>query len=105
MKIQIRELPRARADVRDIASYIAADNPDAALHFFDCYLEKVEQLRHFPAIGRLHRPEYRPLSNVRLVRILEFDRYLVFYRYSDDLIVVVRVLHAARDTRAALELP
>jgi toxin ParE1/3/4 len=33
-----------------------------------------------------------------------FEKYLIFYLYQNDLLSVVRIIHAARDLPAILEL-
>lgn len=43
--------PDAADDVVEIASYIAQDNPDAALHWMDVIDEKTRRLSEFPGIG------------------------------------------------------
>jgi len=43
---------RARGDLRDIAAYVAQDNPDAADRVTDRIVAATETLSTFPSIGR-----------------------------------------------------
>ena len=64
------------------------------------YLDAIEQafrrILSFPEIGALH-PELEPA-----VRSLGCQRHRVFYRVEGEVVVVVRVLHAAMDARQHL---
>jgi toxin ParE1/3/4 len=54
---------RSREDLREIATFIARDNPDAALKLGDLIFKRVDTLQQFPEIGRIV-PE-RDEPNVR----------------------------------------
>lgn len=60
----------ARADLREIAAFIAADNPARAASF------------------------------VAELRILVFRAYLILHRVHDDAVRIDRVVHADRDLSA-----
>ena len=85
----------ARADLRDIALYIAGDNPVRAYSFVDelrdAALKAAERPESFPARGEL-------APGVRAAR---HGRYLIFFIYEADKIEVLRVLHGARDLAQA----
>jgi plasmid stabilization system protein ParE len=58
------------------------------------------------AIERAARqPKSAPLRSLsgRSLRVLAVRRHLIFYREEADGILIVRVLHASRDVRAALD--
>ena len=44
---------RSRQDLRNIASFIAKDDPPAALKFGDLIFARVDTLERFPEIGRI----------------------------------------------------
>jgi plasmid stabilization system protein ParE len=52
---------------------------------------KIEPVGEFPGIGS-PRDDFGPGTRVSAVR-----PYLIFYTVADDVVVVLRVLHAARD--------
>ena len=82
---------RARADLRSIADYIAADNPSRAVSFVAELRERCRSLSETPMQGR-PAPEIAPD-----VRILVFRSYLILHRLRDDAVLIDRVLDSARD--------
>jgi toxin ParE1/3/4 len=83
--------PAAREDLRQIALYIARDNPARAHSFVD-ELERVcARVARDPQLFRL-RPEAGPG-----VRAAVHGRHLIFYREAGGAVRVERVLHGARD--------
>lgn len=87
----------ARADILGIGRYIARDNPERARSFVDELLEKARR------IGE--RPEAWPLVprySDRGVRRRVHGAYLIFYRIEAERVVVLHVLHGARDYEALL---
>ena len=81
--------PKARADLLVLIAYIAADNPDAAQALKDEIEAKAEALPKHP---RLYRPGRVKGTREMVVR----PNYLVVYREQPGSIIVLRVLHAAK---------
>ncbi|MFC6024912.1 MULTISPECIES: type II toxin-antitoxin system RelE/ParE family toxin [Methylobacterium] len=82
---------RARADLREIGDFIAADNPTRARSFVSELRTRCQALGRQPMMGR-------PASEIALtVRILIFRSYLILHRILDDRISIDRMLHSARD--------
>jgi len=82
---------QAEEDLIEIWSYIADDNSEAADQLLDEIDEICNTLADTPQAGRI-RGELSPN-----MRSLHVGNYVVFYRPSDDGIIVIRVLHGARD--------
>jgi len=84
---------RSRQDLRDIASYIAKDNPDAALRLGDLIFERVDSLEKFPELGRIV-----PERNQPQIREIIVKKYRVIYRFrpNDKIVEILRVWHGAR---------
>jgi toxin ParE1/3/4 len=84
----------ARADLREIRDYIANDNPAAARRFVERLRTQARKLAATPGIGR-RREDLRP-------NLFSFavGRHILFYRPQPGGIVLVRVLHGARDLPA-----
>jgi len=83
----------SRRDIADIVTYIADDNPKAALRFHDEMLKRCEALSATPDMGvQVHSH----------VRRLVFGSYLIFYRVMPDRIQIVRILHGAQRIPANL---
>ena len=89
----------AEADLDSIVSYIASDNPVAAFEFREEVLASFGRLSHLPNIG--HRQSYTDRSDLKDIRILRvsarFRNYLIFYVVRQKELVIIRVLHGARD--------
>ncbi len=81
----------ARQDLRDIQSYIAADNIDAARKVMRDLRSSFRRLARHPQIGHSRRD----LTD-QPVRFWSVYSYLVVYRDDVRPIEVVRVLHGAR---------
>lgn len=95
--------PKANQDLDDLFNYLSQNNPDAALRFFDATRQTIAQLAQTPGIGSPYQ-----LNNPRLAGLCKrgvkgFEKYLIFYLSQDDLLSVVRIIHAARDLPTILE--
>jgi len=103
MPHHVHKRPLARQDVLEIASYIAADNLDAAERFLDAAEQTFALLASMPLMGRACEFRSPQAQGLRMWRVHGFERYLIFYRPSEDGVDVVRVLHAARDLESLFE--
>jgi toxin ParE1/3/4 len=95
--MRIRKLPQALVDLVETAEYIAADNPEAADRFFDAFEKTLETIRRTPKIGSVRN--FQGYSDVRLWFVHGFEKSLVFYTENDEEILIMRVIHSARDYR------
>ncbi|MBF0168840.1 MAG: type II toxin-antitoxin system RelE/ParE family toxin [Alphaproteobacteria bacterium] len=86
---------RARNDVDGIIEYISKDNPLAANDFANRLVGKFYELAQSPLIGR-EREGFGAG-----VRVFPFGNYVIFYRLLKTEIVIVRVLHGARNLPTA----
>lgn len=82
--------PRARADLRAIHDYIAADNPPAAKRTLARIRRAVESLATFPELGRAW--EGGPTRALSIAGI----PYRIHYRVREDELEILRVFHTAR---------
>ena len=84
----------ARADLREIRAYIAKDDPAAARRVIERLRARACKLAATPRIGR-NREDLRP-------DLFSFPagRHIFFYRPQPGGIVLVRVIHGARDLPA-----
>ena len=97
MRNILRFLRNAESDVAEIISYIADDNPEAAQRFRRALQETGELLLDMPHIGSMRVSDKPALKGIRVVPVRDFDKHFIFYRPVDDGIVIVRLLHGARD--------
>lgn len=88
------EIAFRRAALRDLDQIIfriAADDPKAAQRFRDRILDRIDVLRGFPESAQ-PRPEFG-----KDVRTIPIGRYMVFVRVILPKVVVLRIIHGARD--------
>ena len=83
--------PQAEADLQEIWLIIAVDNPTAADRLLRRISKKLDFLGEFPEMGS-PRPELTASA-----RILVEGNYVILYEPSGESVVIVRVLHGARD--------
>ncbi|MFM9994383.1 MAG: type II toxin-antitoxin system RelE/ParE family toxin [Phycisphaerales bacterium] len=95
--MSVKRLVRARADVVAAYEFIARDSVQAAERFLDACEATFDRLARWPGIGRKHPGIRRRFGRIRTFRIEGFPNHLVLYEVVKDGIVVVRVVHGARD--------
>jgi toxin ParE1/3/4 len=79
-----------RADLEAIVDYIGAENARAALAVWDEIESQVERLARYPYSGRIGRVEgTREL-------VVSRTPYIVGYTVREDAVLILRVLHGAR---------
>jgi toxin ParE1/3/4 len=82
----------AKFDLEQIGDHIAQDNPTRALSFVrelrTAALTLADTPRAFPIV-----PRYEGYG----IRRRPFGNYLIFYRVEADQLVILHVLHGARD--------
>ena len=83
--------PLARQDIKSILKYIARDNRAAARNVRLRMTEKFRMVGHNPEFGE-SCDEIRPGLRFTLV-----GNYVIYYRYEATKVLIVRVLHGARD--------
>ena len=91
MMARTRFTPAARDDLSEIRRYIARDNPVRAKSFIEDIRAHCRRL----AINPLSHPVEPALDAT--ARKAVHGSYLIFYDAQDDGILVLRVLHGARD--------
>lgn len=95
--IQARISGRAQRDLEQIRDYIAVDDPAAAERVWQAFLDTADLLAQNVEIGNRIRNAGPRHAQVRWFVVPQFRNYLIFYRPLQDTILVVRILHAARD--------
>ena len=82
----------AISDLEGIRDYIGRDSKYYASRFIGKIIEAVERLIHFPGMGRIV-----PEAEEENIRELLFHNYRIMYRTETQSILVLTVIHAARD--------
>lgn len=85
----------AESDLESIGDYITQDNPSRALTFIRDLREQCETLADFP-----NRFPLVPGHELKGVRRRVFGNYAIFYRAEAAQVIVLHVLHGARDYEA-----
>ncbi len=93
----VRHSALAAADLAEILADLEETNPAAASRYADLFAEKAAMLSRFPEIGR-PRPEVGPDVRSTLVK-----PYVLFHRYRDGSLQILRIVHGRRDLRRILE--
>lgn len=95
---QVRWSLTAGNDLQDIESFIARDSIVHSITFVNRLIESAETLLKSPHIGRIvpefNRPDLREVL---------FRGYRVVYLMQDHGIIVLRVVHGARDLLALVQ--
>lgn len=86
-----RLTPRAEADIEAIALHIAANDPTAALRWYEGILTRCRRLGESPGMGPA-RPDIRPG-----LRIFPVGNYLILYEQVAEGADIIRVVHGARE--------
>jgi len=93
----------ARSDIISEAYAIGERDLNTSDRFLSAVEAAIRRLAEMPGLGTA-RPFTNPfLGELRMWPVPGFRKYLVFYRATDDVLEVVRVLHGARDVAALLE--
>ena len=87
----------ALQDLIGLADYIALDNVEAAYRFLDAAEETFRDLEGMPFMGSSRDFQNTALEGIRMWRVKDFPRHLIFYRPIKDGVEIIRVLHSARD--------
>lgn len=105
MTAEARFAPRARLDLIEHAEYLLDEaGPDLCDRFLDAARLTAGHLADTPRIGRVWWSGTTGVeTSVRVWRIKDFPKMLLFYRVDGFGISVVRVLHSARDLPPLLD--
>ncbi|MBI2434980.1 MAG: type II toxin-antitoxin system RelE/ParE family toxin [Candidatus Hydrogenedentes bacterium] len=88
--MRVRWVSKALTSLVEAAKYIEQDNPEAASHLAETFIETARRLGDFPMLGRVGR--------VRGTRelVVPRTRYIIAYRIVEQEVQIVRVVHTSR---------
>lgn len=92
----------AECDLEGHVDYFAGFNSSVAQRFLDAAERAFERIHQNPEIGGLWNFENPRLAGIRVWPIPGFRRILIFYRVTDAVVQVLRVLHGSRDLESLL---
>lgn len=87
----------ALGDLEEQAEYIRQRNPRAALRFLEAAEGTFRLLASMPGIGERYETDNPLYQDLRCLPIHKFPAHIVYYKALADGIIVIRVLHGARD--------
>lgn len=92
-KYQIKYLPIAEKDIKEIIEYVQLDNPSAAINLIDQFDHSIAQLEMLPFSGAIPKDIRLQSLNYRMLII---ENYIVFYVVFNNVIEIRRILHGRR---------
>lgn len=95
-RFAVRLLSVAEEDLSEAITFIAADNPAAAMALADKIEKSLDDLSSHPGMGRV--PDDPNLMQMGY-RYLIVENYLVFNVVEARVVIIHRILHGARDYR------
>jgi toxin ParE1/3/4 len=90
-------------DILEIAEYLFNENEAVAVRFIDSVQTTLKDLAAAPKIGSVKSFKDRRLANVRSWRVKGFPNHLILYEPLQDGILVLAVIHGARDLQRFLK--
>jgi len=90
MKIEWAE--PALVDIEKIRDYISRDSEYYATRFVEIIVEAIENLERFPEMGRSV-----PEAEKKNIRELLFFNYRIMYQVETERILILAIIHGARD--------
>jgi len=107
MRLAVRKSEVFLADLQlQFRWYEAEADGEVAWHYLVAVDRTVEELSERPDLGRLRHFENPELQGLRSCLVARpFHRHLIFYRYDDTTLDLVRVMHGARDLPRRLRQP
>jgi toxin ParE1/3/4 len=97
MALKIFRHRQVVVDLIEIAAFISHDDLSIADRFLAAAETCFRQLADAPELGALDEFDSPYLRGIRRWRVKHFEKYLVFYRVTEERIDVIRVLHGSRD--------
>ena len=86
-------------DLPAIYQHIAEDDPGAAQHVLEAVDATFKLISDEPECGVLYKTRNRRLPSVRMIPVIGFLDYLIFYRAHEDVVRILYVVHGAQHLR------
>ena len=102
MNLRIVKHRKAKRDALRIFVHIGEQNFEAAQRFLSALAGDFRRLAGMPGLGAARELTSANLKGVRSLPVTGFTNYLIFYRYDSKSLMVLRVIHGARDIEQAL---
>ena len=83
---------KSNEDLENIADYISSDNKNSAKSFVRKIKERCKKIADVP-LGYPIAFEYSDK-----IRKVQFGNYLILYTIVDEKVIIMRIIHSARDS-------
>jgi toxin ParE1/3/4 len=94
--VNVRYRPQCWLDLEAGVSYLAEEaSPEVASQWHEEVLATVRRVENQPDLGKLRRDLAPP--GIRSLIVRRYPRYLLFYRWHEDTIEVLRIKHGMMD--------
>lgn len=104
MNACIQVYPEADAEIDECFYYLQEETDlEAAFRFVDAARETFEQLLLTPQVGATRTFQKPELQDVRMWRVKDFSKYLIFYRPVENGIEILHVVHSSRNYKRLFE--
>ena len=90
---KVKISPAAQNDFFDITEHLETLSPEAAIQYFDLFMEKADTLSKTPESSPLARDTQLRLRGYRMLSI---ENYIVFYVINGKTVEIRRILYARR---------
>jgi toxin ParE1/3/4 len=94
----------AEQDIDEIVDYLIMNaDIDTGLRFFDSVHSTFQTHSDSPGIARPFRSSRQSLSELKQWSVNGFENHLIFFKQINTGILIIRVLHGARDLDKLIE--
>jgi plasmid stabilization system protein ParE len=99
MRLPVKLRPEVPADIRSISLYLDPSGGDLATRFANSVFAAFDDLSLMPGLGSPKPGGRLRGQRLRTWFVPGFKNYLVLYQRSDDHILIIAVVHGARNLR------
>ena len=106
--VRLQILPTAAQEIVEQAQYYRTrSGDDLAGKWQSAVTQTISSLRILPERGTLTNFKAAAIQSLRRIGVPGFPKHLIFYQYIEDprMVVIVSVLHGARDLEALFSHP
>jgi toxin ParE1/3/4 len=99
----IRITPKADRDVDQCYQWMQNENPATACKFLEALDLTYTTVSRMPGIGSPRYANISLLTGLRMIKVKEFENYLIFYLEREAVVDIVRALHSSRNIPKTLQ--
>jgi toxin ParE1/3/4 len=90
------------SDLEEIQTYLERDSLAVADRFVSAAFAAFQEIADMPGRGSPKQFRARRLTGLRSWPVPGFLNHLIFYRVTDEAVIIIGVVHGARDTERVL---